>query len=195
MIIMKKIIFGIDVDETMMSAFFDGKIVKNFAEKTGKNIQIDDMTDFYFDNIPGLLDIYIDYMDNNFFRLPLFTDVREVLQNLKNQGVQLVIITSREPHYKAKTLEYLENIFGENFFEKILFTSDFSGDDKATLAREANCDVVIDDAPHHIERYMAETHAKIIRMEASWNREIADSDRIVGVKNWREVEKIILQML
>ncbi len=106
-----------------------------------------------------------------------------------------MIITSREPHYKAGTIRYLNEVFGENFFAEILFTCDYEADDKAILAKNHNCDVVIDDAAHHIMRYLEKTNMKIIKMDAPWNREIADSDRVIGVKTWKEVEKIILDLL
>lgn len=134
-------------------------------------------------------------MDENHGNLPFFADAKAVLQNLKNRGTKLIIITSREPHYKAKTLEYIQKEFGDNFFEKILFTSDFSGDNKASLARAEGCDAVIDDAAHHITRYAQETDAMIFRMDAPWNRDITDSDRIIGVKTWKEVEEKILAKL
>lgn len=192
---MKNIVFAVDIDETLASAFIDGKILETYIQKTGKNIHISEVTDYYFSTTPGLDQIYYDYLDEHFDKLPLFENAKNVLQNLKNRGVKLLIITSREKKYQDGTRKFVSEIFGENFFEKILFTSDYAEDNKATLAKAENCDIVIDDALHHIDRYVAETDMKILKFSASWNQKKYDSDRVFEMNNWTEVEKFFEKIL
>lgn len=181
---MKNIIFAVDIDETLASAFIDGKILETYTQKIGKNVHLSEVTDYYFSTTPGLLSIYEQYLDEFHDKLPLFENAKKVLQNLKNRGVKLIIITSREKKYQDGTRKFLLEIFGENFFEKILFTSDFAEDNKATLAKAENCDIVIDDALHHIDRYVEETDLQILKFSASWNVKKYDSDRVFEVNNW-----------
>lgn len=192
---MKNIVFAVDIDETLASAFIDGKILETYTQKTGKNINISEVTDYYFSTTPGLLSIYEQYLDEFHDKLPLFENAKNVLQNLKNRGVKLIIITSREKKYQDGTRKFISENFGENFFEKILFTSDYTEDNKATLVKAENCDIVIDDALHHIDRYVAETDLQILKFSASWNVKRYDSNRVFEVNNWLEVENFFAKIL
>lgn len=84
---------------------------------------------------------------------------------------------------------------GKIFLKKFLFTSDYAEDNKATLAKAENCDFVIDDALYHIDRYVAETDMKILKFSASWNQKKYDSDRVIAVENWTEVEEFFEKIL
>lgn len=97
---MKNFTFAVDIDETLASVFLDNEIIDTYFHKFGQKISVDDLTDYWFENFPGLLEIYIDYLDRNHDNLPLFVNAKEVLTNLKNSGNRLVIITSREKHYQ-----------------------------------------------------------------------------------------------
>lgn len=185
---MKNFTFAVDIDETLASVFLDNEILDTYFHKFGQKISVDDLTDYWFENFPGLLEIYIDYLDRNHDNLPLFVNAKEVLTNLKNSGNRLLIITSREKHYQNWTIKFIENTFWKNFFDKIIFTSNYEKDDKSSLANREKCDFVIDDASHHISAYLENTNATIIKMDAPWNRDFPDSDRIISVNNWREVE-------
>lgn len=54
---------------------------------------------------------------------------------------------------------------------------------------------MIDDALHHIDRYVAETDMKILKFSASWNQKKYDSDRVIAVENWTEVEEFFEKIL
>lgn len=48
----KTLTFGIDFDETLATAFLDGNMIAEYNRKFHKNISVDDLTDFYFENMP-----------------------------------------------------------------------------------------------------------------------------------------------
>lgn len=48
----KTFTFGIDFDETLATAFLDGNMIAEYNQKFHKNISVDDLTDFYFENMP-----------------------------------------------------------------------------------------------------------------------------------------------
>lgn len=107
----KKLIIGIDFDETIVSAFSDGKVIDNYNKKFAKNIIEMDLRDYYFSDHDGFHDVYWEYYLENYGNFPLYDHVRETLIAFKNLGHKLFIITSRPLAEKEKTLAQIFAIF------------------------------------------------------------------------------------
>lgn len=190
---MKNLKIGIDFDETLVSSFLDGVVIDNYNKKFSKNISEWDLKDYYFTDHDGFHDVYWEYYSANFGNFPFYENAIEVVKNLKNLGHFLYIITSRPLSEKPETTAQIAQVFGENFFEKIIFTEETGEDNKAKIAQNLGCNVVIDDAQHHIERYKNENNLQIIQFLKGWNCETETHERVKIVKNWLEIENFLTE--
>ena len=118
--------------------------------------------------------------------MPFYENAKKILENLKNDGHKISVLTSRSEKTKEFTKEFLHQEFGENFFENILFTCDFGEDNKYEVANKFQFDVVIDDSDKHLEGYLENFSGNIFAFAQPWNRQFESHKKIVRVKNWQE---------
>ena len=142
---------GIDIDDTILHTW-EPELLARYNQKHQKNLTIDDILTHDFNGDPTLREAWFEYFYENHDNLKIYEHCREVLQKLKSEGHSLYVVTSRPLSLKNQTEKYLETYFGNDFFEKICYTEEFGdSDDKSEIALKLGLDVVIDDAPHHIE--------------------------------------------
>lgn len=182
---------GIDIDDTILHTW-EPELLDRYNQKHHKNLTINDILTHDFNGDPTLREAWFEYFYENHDNLKIYEHCREVLQKLKNNGHSLYIVTSRPLSLKNQTEKYLEKYFGKDFFEKICYTEEFGdSDDKSDIALKLGLDVIIDDAPHHIERYLGNTKAKTIVFSQSYNKNFSENSRLKIMKNWDEFEGIL----
>jgi len=106
----KKLKIAIDIDDTLMRAWRD-EVIEEYNRTYGKNLQFSDITEYPFNGIDELAEIFFRQKNelNNF--LPLYEGAKEVLQGLKNNGHKLFILTSRPKRMKEVTNDWIVSEF------------------------------------------------------------------------------------
>ncbi|NUJ97583.1 radical SAM protein [Candidatus Gracilibacteria bacterium] len=182
---------GIDIDEVLVKCW-ESHVIENYNMKYQKNFQYEDLKDFDFNGDGVLKKEWFCFFEENYMQLKLFPGVLEILKKWKTKGHKLFIITSRTLAMKEGTLRYLENIFGNDFFEEILFTLEHGEDKKSILAKKIQLDVVLEDNPHQILDYKKHEDWKTIIFSKPWNREeVIDNKNHFRAESWEEIDTII----
>ena len=179
--------FGIDIDDTILEVWED-ELIKKYNKKYNKNFVFEDLENHNFNNNEDLKKEFFDYYYKNHSDMKLFSWVKEKLSELKEK-YELFLITSRPKKDIAFTKRDIVHLFWEDFFEEIIFSCEYWEDKKCIISNEKKFDVVIDDAPHHIENYINNTEIKkIIIFDKPWNKQIKeDNKRVFRVQNWSEI--------
>jgi len=186
----EKLNIWVDLDDSLVKVW-DDEIISNYNKKFNKNLKFDDIITHSFIWEEGLKNEFFDYYYKNFFDIDLFHWAKDVLVKLKQEWHNFYVITSREKQDIELTYKYLNNKFWENFFEKIIFTKEQGEDRKCVLANKYLIDLVIEDAPHHIDNYIKNTNCKILVFSQPWNKNIKEENNIFIVKSWQDIyEKI-----
>ena len=114
-----------------------------------------------------------------FRHLDTYADSVEVLQSLAMWGHEIVILTSKPDWAVHDTFAWIG--------EQGLPTREVHMLDEKW---RVECDVYLDDAPHHLRDIVAARPGAITcRMVRPWNREV---EGVVDVESWAAFEKLIL---
>lgn len=185
---------AIDIDDTLLHSWGDESVLNLYNKVFEKNLTYQDLLTHNFLGDESLREYFMHYHNETFDTLPLYPDAEDVIKSWKSQGYLVGTLTSRAEKYKDGTIVFLEKIFGKGFFDFYEFTADYSSDEKFRIANAISADIVIEDAPHHIEGYIANTDASIIVFHQPWNVDIVESDRVFCAKNWKEVGEIVAKI-
>ena len=132
--------------------------------------------------------------DEDFFRLYQYKilqnakpkkDVQEVIKRISNNN-RIIIITAREKELKDITIKWFED--NNITFDDIIFEQK----DKIIAAKENHIDLFIDDN-YKICKSISENGIKALLMNSRINSKIK-LEQIIRVYNWKDIEKIILNM-
>lgn len=185
----KRLNIWVDLDDSLIHIWND-EVLEIYNKKYNKNVKFSDITTWnMWDD--KLKKIFLEYYYENYDKHFLYDWAREVLHKLKNDWHKLYVVTSRPEKDKPLTFEFLNREFWEWFFEDYLFTCDFWDDKKCNIANKFELDVVIDDAPHHIENYIKNTPCHIFVISQPWNESIIWHDKTYRPNSWENIyEKI-----
>ncbi len=181
----------VDLDDTLFVVLWE-ELLERYNQKFHDIVQMHDIDTFDCGGIKELMNEYHIFETENATKLQPHTGWIEVLKQLKSQGHQLYVITSRVITARENTEIILEKYFWNNFFEEIIFIKDLWHDNKYIAANKYNLDIVIDDGPHHIEAYKHNFLWKICVFHAPWNRNIReDNKRVFRIQDWYDFENLL----
>ena len=182
---------GIDLDETLFIVLCQ-EIIDTYNKQFSQILKLDDVLTYNLNGDKKLEKLYKRYEEENRTRLNLQNWAKEVLLRLKKQWHKLYIVTSREVQHKKKTINYLDKIFKEDFFTKIIFVQDTHKDKKYIAANELNLDIVVDDGDHHIDWYLENFKGKICIFHQNWNTRIQeDNGKTFRIHDWYDFENLL----
>ena len=187
-------IIGIDVDEVLCRT--NDYFLFEFNKKHGTNFKREELTRYDYECFEGyngeyIFDCLVNHLHENLTFYDIFDDSKKVLKQLKEEGHQLYVITSRWKEFREKTIFWLNNHFGENFFDKILIYNDkYEKKCKAEVAKEYGVDILIDDAPK-FALGAVKNGIYVLLMNHPWNQDIKNTKNLKRVYNWLEIKKEI----
>ncbi len=172
------------MDDTLIRTW-EEEIFTLYNKKYKKDIKYEDIKTYDFMGDENLKNEFFDYFEKNWEKLKLYPKAKEMIEKL-SENHDLYVVTSRPLRDKEKTISYLESIFPKNTFKEYIFTCDRdTSDKKCEIANEYNLDVVIDDAPHHLERYIQNTNTKVFCFPQPWNTDL-EIKNVTKIQNWEE---------
>lgn len=134
----------------------------------------------------GFIDKYHEYIVRNANFMP---GAKEVLRLLKEEGHELILITSRGNNAEEKYIKITEEIFKENDFE--VFDKYYWGiTDKAKICKQENIDLMIDDYNENCLK-IANEGIKVIYLKDSPSYEINNNEYVKTLYNWGEIYRFI----
>lgn len=187
-------IIGIDVDEVLCRT--NDYFLFEFNKKHNTNFKREQLIRYDYECFEGykgeyIFDCLVKHLEENLTFYDIFDDSKNVLTQLKNKGHKLYIITSRWTEFREKTIFWLNNHFGENFFDKVLI---YNGKNekicKSEVARDNGIDILIEDAPKYAIN-SAKINIYVLLMNHPWNRNIKGKKNLKRVYNWLEISKEI----
>lgn len=180
---------GIDIDDTIcdtwqyllpyMSKYYNLK--EEDVRKTNK---------YYYEALNITFDEYMKFAKKNYASLvpnvKLKKDVIKVITNLKNKGYEIIFITSRSKNgyknpYKI-SYEYLKK--NKIPFDKLIV----GAKDKKDSCESEQIDIFIDDNLNNCKS-VSKLNIKVILFETTENK---NNNNFIKVKNWKEIEQLIL---
>lgn len=133
----------------------------------------------------NFIDKYHEYVVRNANFMP---GVKEVLEKLKKDGNELILVTARGQQ-ESKYIKITEEIFKENNFE--IFDKYYWGiTAKAKICKEENIDIMIDDYNRNCDE-LAKAKIKTIYLKDAPSYEIKDNEYIKTLYNWGEIYRFI----
>ena len=132
-----------------------------------------------------------DYHVNNFLKqyskllymnASIKEDARDIINKLKHEGNNIIIITSRSKKHYANPYEVSENWLKEHGIEydKLIV----EGNNKAAKCVENNIDVLIDDQVGFLQDVSNNTNTKVLMFDSPYNK---DCNEFTRVYSWKEV--------
>lgn len=186
-----KLKIWVDLDDTLFIVLCQ-EVVDTYNRKFNKTLELHDITEFDCNGIAELYQEYHNYEVEHKFDMQVHLGGVRILRQLKKHWHELSVITSRPIEAKWDTLVLLENYFGKDFFENIVFIHETGENKKYKAANALWLDIVVDDSPHHISDYSEHFNGKVVIFHAMWNRDIKeDNSKSYRIKNWLEFEELI----
>ncbi len=185
---------GIDIDEVLCGT--NDYFIYEFNKKHKTKIKKEDFVDYNFKTIKGyeseyVLNCLIKHIRENLEYYEIFNNSKRVLTKLKKENNELYIITSRYKEFEKKTIEWLEEKFGKDFFNKILIYNETGVEaNKAEVAEKNGIEILIED----MEKYIidaAKRGINVLMMDHPWNSNVKETERITRVFSWKDIEKKI----
>lgn len=182
---MPRLRIAVDYDDTTVDTT-PGGFLPYFNAKYGTNFTPEHLTNYGFhDCFPGFNHAEIEaehqeYVKRQGHRLQPKIGSVSVLQILNQRGHELIILTARDYALADMTSEHAIQHFGSVFTNQI-----FGATDKATFCKNENIDIMIEDAPHHIEAISR--HTMTLVMNHAWNSHIQEGPRIKRIERWSNV--------
>ncbi|WP_224749504.1 5' nucleotidase, NT5C type [Polycladospora coralii] len=180
---------GIDIDGTIKNTHEAARSIYN--EKLNRNVQSEDITDFYLDQAYGLTPqegkALWRSLESKIYTVGLpMPHASEVLNDLASQGHQITYITARPGLYKIEkiTKHWLQQhgfpYTGENLI--------MNAQDKAEVAHKLQIDLFFEDAPDHLQNLIRKGIRTVI-MDANYNRDFPHKAQ--RMDDWRQVYDLI----
>lgn len=169
---------------------YDVLDLKKNSIKDNSNIMFQQRYNWTEAETKGFIDKYHEYIVRNANFMP---GAKEVLRLLKEEGHQLILITSRGAHREnnneEKYIKITEEIFKENNFE--IFDKCYWGiTDKTEICKQENIDLMIDDYNENCLK-IANEGIKVIYLKDAPSYEIRDIENIKTLYNWGEIYRYI----
>lgn len=149
-----------------------------------KATKVQDKYDWTDDELNYFLDKYIDI-----YEFDLMPGAKEVLELLKKEGHELIIITARGTLANSKS----ETKIAQDILlkEKIKYDKIYWGQkDKVKTCLKENIDIMIDDN-YEICKMLSNANIKSLYFHSLGRNSILDDSNIVEVYNWGEVYRNI----
>lgn len=174
---------GVDIDGTLadnLRAF-----VTAFNKVTGKNLTTDDIYDFDLSLVYGITpqeveQVFHDHAERVFARVPVMAGARNVLTKLKKAGVEIFVVTARNPKFRELTTAWLEK--NRLPVDHLIFEGD-----KGLACELFGLELFIDDNLDNALR-VKNAGAVSLLMDAPYNRNVDPA--IYGIKRivrWPEM--------
>ncbi len=186
---------GIDVDEVLCRT--NDYFLYEFNKKHGTNFMRDQLSSYTYDCFDGfdgkyVFDCLVEHLHKDSLYYDVFDSSKRVLFQLKKDGHQLFVITSRWNDLREKTIKWIYNHFGENFFEDILIYNDGTDMkiDKSEIVVKLGVDILIEDAPKYAIS-TASKGVKVLLFNQPWNCNVLENEFIQRVFSWNEIGVII----
>lgn len=198
-----KLVVAVDCDDTLVPAA--SRIMDEYYNLYSVRVPVDD---FYArdSEIWGVGDYSeaIKRVDDILFRpgfmgsIQPFDDAKEVIERLRQKGVEWHIVTGRSDKIEQITID-MANQYFPGLFKSIEHTNYFDSNrirSKGEVCQQINADVLIDDHVDHLENALSGFGLKhaIIYGDYGWNRnaQVLNTKRC---RNWLEVEDEINNLL
>lgn len=181
---------GIDIDGTINNF---NKLIYKYAECFNKSQGIDkkaDMSDYYLSRFFG----WSDYQDNEFWTQNLIIAMTnatplpgavQTISQLKNEGIEIYIITARIESYRKHTVEWLKE-------HNIGYDGLIMNRDKAHVCLKYGINVMIDDHPENCTS-IAE-FIPVLCMGYPYNSHLNGMENIRYINNWAEVYDEVMSL-
>mmetsp|Transcript_15220 Transcript_15220/g.38697 ORF Transcript_15220/g.38697 Transcript_15220/m.38697 type:complete len:346 (+) Transcript_15220:114-1151(+) len=194
---------AVDVDEVL--AQFLLSLNAYYEERFGTKYDIGHYDKYYFCKVWGVTpdasnDIVHDFFDSTHFTSGVVPvpGALEALRVLKDQGADLVVVTSRQFVIQDQTNEWLQTHFGD-LFQEVHFANHFAKDGKSEpkskLCERIGADVLIDDNPQYAMECASAGMSEILLFDWEskypWSKDagIEQHENIVQVSNWNQVQE------
>ena len=171
---------GIDIDDTI--AQFIPYFIKRYNEKYGTEFNVEDIKSFCLeeelDTIRRRIDdeVFGMQVKGEYWKLECYPDVAECISHLKDDGNEIILITSRV--CASDTVEWLKR-YGIEYDELYTIKS------KQYILGALNLDFFIDDSLENI-KYAEYFGIKPILFNQPWNSD-CDRKNVKRVFNWEDI--------
>jgi uncharacterized HAD superfamily protein len=186
---------GVDLDEIISETF--PSILK--YNNRVHNIPINDMDFYKYDYWKRMRDdlqpeIKEFYQTEGRDMKPI-QGAYESLQQLKNLGYELYVITARSAEFSKQTKDWVNKNF-PNIFIEVLFTNAFNknikAQSKSDVCKSLGIKIFVEDDPHYIEDCI-NAGIKVIYLDYPWNRKVNFKNSF-KVYSWKEIAGKILEL-
>lgn len=186
-------IIGIDLDDTinnLATTFTKYAKIYNQSQNISHIIQ---ENEWGFDKAFGWDEFHESNFQNMYLKI-LFTEVnlkekaKEIINKLKDDGNEIVIITARSRRYIPDVFEVSDEWLQKNKikYDKLVI----EGKDKVDKCIENNVDIFIDDIANNCEQVYSKAKIPVYLFDSIFNKEYFNPN-IKRVLNWEEVYKEI----
>lgn len=182
----KNLKIGIDIDDTIAEVWRK-EILENYNKKYKKNITLNDIKSHNFNGDENLKKEFFDFHYKNITKHKLFPKAKEIILKLLERGDEIFFITSRPNLDEKDTRIWFDLNFGDIFKDNIHFTFQYNDPCKSIPVKTLGIDILIDDAPHHIENVSKEKKL-VLMYNQPWNENINEGDYKKRVRSWEEIE-------
>jgi uncharacterized HAD superfamily protein len=179
---------GVDIDGTIKQTHKSAVAV--FNRRLKKNVQIEDVQEFYLDKAYGLTEKegkkWWGKLEEEIYSLGIpLLNAAEALNQMKREGHNIFFITARPDTSKLHEItERWLTRYGFPFEGDNLFMGCF---DKGKVANDLKVEIFFEDAPEHLER-LVEADVRTVIVDAVYNRHI---DSLPRIRTWDEGLKLI----
>jgi uncharacterized HAD superfamily protein len=186
---------GVDVDEVLCVT--NEYFVDYFNKKHNTSYKREDILDYdYTSFVSHDSDFVISelkcFIEDNLDKFDIIGGARDTLEKLKGLGHEIVILTSRRVEIRERTIRWLKDRFGDDFFDEFLiYNRSLSRKRcKSEISVENRIGVLIEDAPHYAAR-TASCGIPVLLFDCPWNRMVEESELLVRVRDWDEIDEKI----
>lgn len=190
---------GVDLDQVVTNAFEN--VVKHFNYRFGTQFTLDDIKAYYFleevdigareDRVALLRRWYSDERIVFDDAIPI-KDSKEIIHKLLLERHDIQFVTSREPHLRTRTIEWLRQFNFPASDSNVHFREKDDLDGvrfKVSKASELRLNLFIEDD----SRVAEQLGIPVILLDYPWNREVKTTN-VHRVANWQEVYQLIQRL-
>lgn len=186
---------GIDIDNVISN--FNDEMLKEYIkhDKELRNAGIINENAEYFRD--GMFDwskkeedeFYYNNVERIAKRLRTIAEAPETIKKLKEEGNEIIIISSRDNGEYTNPTEMTENWLKENniIYDKLILTNK---DEKGKACQENNIDIMIDDSINNCEQ-ISSMGIKVFIMDTRYNQNANQFER---VRDWKDIYEKIQKM-
>lgn len=185
----EKLKIGIDIDDVILNTVEN--FVK-FCKEKGFDIISEELFPYYLCEEKGITQSNIHLLFKGFhehvfgLEIPFIDFSKDSLNKLKENN-HLFLLTSRSSRISERTNIFFEEVFGKNFFNKIIYSGKSHPEEKtkAEICNEFEIKILIEDRRKYALD-CAEKGIKVLLMDKPWNKD-CEHENITRIKNWNEI--------